>query len=171
MRQDLCHPLTSLPCMVEESDHHCSGSLYCTVRLRYSGSLRCTVRLRYSDNLRCTVRLRCSGSLHCTVHLHSAGLHCFLWRTALPHQMHFQVPALLHWRPLLLCWQNPVPWKQVLHSMDRILLNQEFLFHISRKHLLSPFYLLFITRMIRNRILFCGSKTTTSSPDHINLHI
>ena len=26
-------------------------------------------------------------------------------------------------------------------------------------------------RMIRNRILFSGSKTTTSSPDHINLHI
>ena len=39
MRQDLCRPLTSLPCMVEESDHHCSGSLYCTVRLRCSGSL------------------------------------------------------------------------------------------------------------------------------------
>ena len=62
MRQDLCRPLTSLPCMVEESDHHCSGSLYCTVRLRCSGSLRCTVRLRYSGSLRCTVRLRCSGS-------------------------------------------------------------------------------------------------------------
>ena len=77
MRQYLCHPLTSLPCMAEESDHHCSGSLYCTVRLRCSGSLRCTVRLRCSGSLRYTVRLRCSGSLHCTVHLHSAGLHCF----------------------------------------------------------------------------------------------
>ena len=43
--------------------------------------------------------------------------------------------------------------------------------HFSQNIFVLLFYLLFITRMIRNRMLFCGSKTTTSSPDHINLHI
>ena len=43
--------------------------------------------------------------------------------------------------------------------------------HFSQNIFFLLFYLLFIIRMIRNRILFSGSKTTTSSPDHINLHI